>query len=80
MWIQEDMNQIAIPTNTDQINYYAIFSKSEDTHYVQCSSNYKDLHAATEFWRYLNEQYQYPVNTHRIYQVLISQIYVPKES
>ena len=73
------MNQITIPANADQITYYAVFSKSDDNQYVQCSSNYKDLHAAVEFWRYLNEQYQYSVKTHRIYQVLISQIYVPLE-
>lgn len=74
------MNHITIPANTDQITYYAVFSKSKNNQYIQCSSNYKDLHAATEFWRYLNEQYQYPDKTHKIYQVLISQIYVPKES
>jgi|LauGreDrversion4_2_1035121.scaffolds.fasta_scaffold1818149_2 hypothetical protein len=72
------MNQIAIPANTDQITYYAVFSESKNNQYIQCSSNYKDLHAATEFWRYLNEQY--PDKTPKIYQVLISQIYVPKES
>lgn len=72
------MNQIAIPANTDQIAYYAVFSKSKNNQYIQCSSNHKDLYSATEYWRYLNEQY--PDETNGIFQVLISQIYIPLES
>lgn len=78
MWVQEDMNKIAIPANTDQIAYYAVFSKIDNKEYIQSTTEHKELHTPVELWRELNKKH--PDQTHRIYQVLISQIHVPLES
>lgn len=72
------MNKVTVPFNTDLNAYYAVFSKTNNGEYVQCTTEHRDLHTCVELWRDLE-----PNNsdeTYKIYQVLISQIYVPKES
>ena len=72
------MNSIMIPANVDQESYYGIFSSSVEGKYKQCSTNYEHLTHAIEFWRHLIKKH--PDQTFRIYQVLVSQIYIPAES
>lgn len=72
------MNNITVPFNADQTSYYAVFSGSDSGQYVQCTTEHQDLHTCVELWRDL--ELNNSDETYKIYQVLISQIYVPKES
>ena len=72
------MNKVTVPFNTDLKAYYAVFSKTNNGEYVQCTTEHRDLHTCVELWRDL--ELNNSDETYKIYQVLISQIYVPKES
>ncbi len=69
------MNQVTIPFNADQHNYYAVFNKTKEGDYVQCSTEHEALRDPVEQWRDLIRKN--PDQTFGIYQVLISQLYVP---
>ena len=72
------MNKVAVPFNTDLNVYYAVFSKTNNGEYIQCTTEHQHLHTCVELWRDLDLNNL--DETYRIYQVLISQIHVPKES
>lgn len=71
------MNEVTIPFNADRIVYYAVFSKSNDGKYIQSSLEYEDLSTPIKLCRELFKKN--PNETHGIYQVSISQFYVPIE-
>jgi hypothetical protein len=68
---------IEIPFDADMVIYYAIFSKSDEGKSSQCSMNYEDLKEAVNFWRKLCSIY--PNQEFGIYQVSLSQLYIPKD-
>jgi len=70
-----DMNDIIIPFNADQHVYYAVFSKTHDGNFAQCSKECEDLATSVDEWRDLTKQE--PDKTFGIYHVMVSQIYVP---
>lgn len=72
------MNNITVPFNADRTIYYAVFDKSDNGEHVQCSKEYDSLQESVEVWRGLIKQL--PEQSFGIYQVMISQLYIPEFS
>jgi hypothetical protein len=72
------MNNITVPFNADQTTYYAVFGRSDNGEYVQCSEEYDGLQETVEVWRGFIKQL--PEQSFGVYQVLISQLYIPESN
>ena len=72
------MNNITVPFNADQTVYYAVFGRSDNGEYVQCSKEYNSLQEIVEVWRGFIKQL--PEQSFGVYQVMISQLYIPESN
>lgn len=69
------MNNITVPFNADRTAYYAVFGRSDNGEYVQCSKEYNSLQEIVEVWRGLIKRL--PEQSFGVYRVMISQLYIP---